>query len=98
MQRRRESTSSSVKTEETCVSKKIDETVRLQFKKRVNARNKKRPQGIAVSRNSAPRLANLSAASFVVEMNPETYCSLTVQPESEDRMARMEQSQEREMM
>ena len=63
----RESTSSSVEIEGTCVSKNFDETVRLQFKKRekwIREIIRERLQGIAEGASSDPRLASSSAASF----------------------------------
>ena len=49
------------------MSKNLDETVRLQSKKReewVQEVRGERPQGISEGRNNTPRPANLSAALF----------------------------------
>ena len=52
--------------EGTCVSKNLDETVRLQSEMEREIRGE-RLQGIAEGASSAPRLVSSSAASFPVE-------------------------------
>ena len=76
------STSSSVETEEICVSKNFDETVRLQSEKReewiLDLRGE-RLQGIAEAMSSVSWLASLSAASFFgINECPRIHCSLIV--------------------
>ena len=63
------STSSSVEIEETCVSKNLDETVRLQSEKRQEwiRAIRERLQGIAESASSPLRMASSSAVSFPLE-------------------------------
>ena len=73
---------------ETCVTKNLDETVRLQSEKRqewIRQVGGKRQQRIADGTSSAGRLANSSGASFP-ERNgcPGTYCCLIVKGERED--------------
>ena len=85
---RRESTSFSVEIEGTCVSKNLNETVRLQSEKReewIREIRGERLQEIAEGASSAPRLASSSAASFP-ERNEctGTHCSLIEQEETED--------------
>ena len=96
MQRRREraqreSTSFSVEIKETCVSKNLEETVRLQSEKReewIQEIMGERLQGIAGGASSAPRLASSSAALFLGRNEcPETHCSPTEQEEREDKSA-----------
>ena len=69
--------------EETCVSKNLDETVRLQSEKRhewIREIRGERLQGIAEGASSAPRLASSSAASFPGRNEcPGTHCSLIKQ-------------------
>ena len=80
----RESTSSSVEIEGTCVAKNLEETVRLQSEKRGDW-IRERLQEIAESASGALCLASSSAASFP-ERNecPGTHCRLTEQEERED--------------
>ena len=65
------------------MSKNLDETVRLQCKKRrewIRDRREERLQWIAEGARSAPRLATLSAASFPGRNEcPGTHCSLIEQ-------------------
>ena len=71
----------------TCVSKNLDETVRLQSKEReewIREIRGERLQGIAESASSAPRLASSSVASFPGRNEcPEIHCSL-IEQEGED--------------
>ena len=91
----------------TCVSKNFDETVRLQSEKReewIREIKRERLQGILEGKNSALRLASLSAAPFPGKNErPGTHCSLVEQEEREDRFSRefqvkgkMEEKTERE--
>ena len=87
LQRRRESTSSSMEIEGTCVSKNFDETVRLQSEKRQEwiREIRERLQEIAEGASSAPCLSNSSTASFPGRNEcPGTHCSLIEQEERED--------------
>ena len=64
------------------MTKNLDETLRLQSEKReewIREIRGERLQGIAEARSSAPRLANLSAASLPRRNQcPGTHCSLIV--------------------
>ena len=73
---------------ETCVSKNLEETVRVQSEKRrelVREIRGERQQGIAEGASSAPRLASSLAALFFGRNEcPGTHCSLIDQEERED--------------
>ena len=73
--------------EGTCVSKNLDETVRLQSEIRrewIREIRGEKLQGIAESASSAPRLASSSAASFPGRNEcPGTHCSLIEQEREE---------------
>ena len=70
------------------MSKKFDETVRLQSEKReewIREIRKERLQGIAEETSSAPSLASSSAASLPQRNEcPGTHCSLIEQEEREN--------------
>ena len=70
------------------MSENLDETVRLQSKKRqewIREIRGERPRGIAEGASSAPRLVSSSAASFPGRNEfLVTYCSLIEQEERED--------------
>ena len=95
LQRRRErtqrallrSTSFSLKIEGICVSKNFDETVCLLSEIRqewIREITGERLQGIAEGASSAPRLASLSAASFLWRNEcPGNHCCLIEQEERE---------------
>ena len=69
-----------MKIEGTCLSKNLDETIRLQSEIRGE-----RLQGIAEGTSSAPCLASSSAVSFPGRNEcPGTHCSLIEQKERED--------------
>ena len=74
--------------EGTCVSKNLDETVRLQSeirRERIREIREKRLQRIAEGASSAPRLASASAVSFPGRNEcPGTDCSLIEPEERED--------------
>ena len=74
--------------EETCGSKNLHKTVRLQSEKRqewIREIRGERLQGITEGKSSALRLASSSAASFPGRNEyPGTYCSLIIQEERED--------------
>ena len=83
----RGSTSSSVEIEGTCVSKNLDETVRLQSEKRQEWTReiRERIQGVAEGASSAPHLASSSAASFPGRNEcPGTHTSLVEQEQRKD--------------
>ena len=69
--------------EETCLSKNLDETVRLQSEKRrerIREVRGERLQGVAEGSSSAPRLASSSVALFPGRNEcPGTHCSLIEQ-------------------
>ena len=69
------------------MSKNLDETVRLQFKKRqewIGDIGEERLEGIAEGASSAPSLASSSAVSFPGRNKcPGTHCSLIEQEERE---------------
>ena len=77
-----------MKIEGTCVSKKLDETVRLLSEKRqewIREIRGERLQGIAKGASSAPHLASLSAVLFPGRNEYlGTHCSLIEQKERED--------------
>ena len=91
--------------EGACVSKNLDETVRLQSKKRedwIREIRGKRVQGIAEGASNAPGLASSSAVSFPGSNEcPGTHCSLIMQEEDkrndagEKRMAKTERESDR---
>ena len=76
-----------MKTEGTCVSMNLDETVRFLSEKReewIREIREERLQGIAENRSSASRLANSSLASFSRKNEClGTHCSLTVKEKRE---------------
>ena len=84
----RASTSSSVEIEGACVSKNLDETVRLESEKReewIRELRRGRLQEVTQGTSSAPRLASSSAVSFPGRDEcPETHCSLIEQEGRED--------------
>ena len=77
-----------VEIEETCVSKNLDERVRLQSEKReewIPEISGERLQGITEGESRAPRLASSSAASFPRRNEClGTRCSLIEQEEREE--------------
>ena len=76
-----------VEIKEACVSKNLDEAVRLQSEKRQESTQEiteERLQGIAEGMSSAPRLVSSFAESFPGRNEcPGTHCSLIEQEERE---------------
>ena len=75
-------------TERTCVSKNLDDTVRLHSKRReewIREVREERLQGVAGGTSTAARLASSSAASFPGKNEcPGTYHSVIVEKERKD--------------